>query len=229
MQLQGTFYGNNGWAGSCAGQVGGAYGAPGVWPPAGSYINSMQPGSAVPINVALNRPQYSTSMCGKLLYVRATAASAACKTCGMTPISTEYILARVTNECPECAPGSLDLGISGDGRSATHPRASDLNAELGLLNGPANTSCLNSSSIEGTQYLLQCPLTIRRDVALNACVHHTGGRSSGTGPTVAPTHSLWVPQCALKPLCSRRNHRIRRRHRPGTRSLAITLPGTTSY
>ena len=121
LQLQGTFYGNNGWAGSCAGTVGGPWGAPGVWPPAGSYVNNMQPGNAVPINVALNRPQYSTSMCGKLLYVRSTPDSASCKTCGMTPISTQYILARVTNECPECAHGSLDLGIKGDGRSATHP------------------------------------------------------------------------------------------------------------
>lgn len=109
----GTFYGDNGWEGSCAGNIGGQWHA-GTWPPAGSYLSSMQPGSSTPINVALNSAQYSTAMCGKLLWVKAT--NSGCTTCGTTPISSQYILARVTNLCPECQYGSLDLGIQGDGR-----------------------------------------------------------------------------------------------------------------
>lgn len=110
-----TYYGDNGWAGSCAGNIGGPW-FPGTWPPAGSYISSLQPGSSTPVNVALNGPQYSTAMCGKLLYVKATGENAGCKTCGMNPIPDQYMLARVTNVCPECHYGSLDFGVHGDGR-----------------------------------------------------------------------------------------------------------------
>ena len=57
---QGTFYGNNGWAGACAGLVP-QTGQP--WPPpGGSYQNSMQPGSSTPINVAINSRQWSVPM-----------------------------------------------------------------------------------------------------------------------------------------------------------------------
>ena len=68
--LQGTYYGDNSWAGSCAGNVGGYF--PGTWPPAGDYLTSLQPGNSTPVNVALNGPMYSTAMCGKLLYVKVT-------------------------------------------------------------------------------------------------------------------------------------------------------------
>lgn len=68
------------------------------------------------MNVALNSPMYTTAMCGKLLYVRATGEDDGCTTCGMNPIPDQYMLARVTNECPECLHGSLDFGIQGDGR-----------------------------------------------------------------------------------------------------------------
>lgn len=110
----GTFYGNNGWAGSCAGNIGGWF--PGTWPPAGSYLTSLQPGASTPVNVALNGPMYSTAMCGKLLYIKATGEDAGCKTCGLTPIPDQYMLARVTNVCPECLHGSIDFGVQGDGR-----------------------------------------------------------------------------------------------------------------
>lgn len=114
VRSQGTFYGNNGWAGSCAGNIGGFF--PGKWPPAGSYLTSLQPGSSIPVNVALNGPMYSTAMCGKLLYIKASGEDAGCKTCGMTPVPDKYMLARVTNVCPECLYGSVDFGVQGDGR-----------------------------------------------------------------------------------------------------------------
>ena len=58
--VQGTFYGNNGWAGACAGLVP-QTGQP--WPPpGGSYQNNMQPGSSTPINVAINSAQWSVPM-----------------------------------------------------------------------------------------------------------------------------------------------------------------------
>lgn len=74
----------------------------------------MIPGSAVALNVALNSRQYSTDMCGKLLYVRVT--NSGCTRCGTTQMPEGYMLARVTNECPECLFGSLDFGMKGDGR-----------------------------------------------------------------------------------------------------------------
>lgn len=114
LDSQGTFYGDDQWAGSCAGTVGPPWHS-GVWPPANaSYTTSMHPGSPVALNVALNSRQYSTDMCGQLLYVRSI--NAGCTTCGTTPMPEEYMLARVTNECPECLFGSLDFGMKGDGR-----------------------------------------------------------------------------------------------------------------
>ena len=57
---QGTFYGNNGWAGACAGLVP-LTGQP--WPPpGGTYQNNMQPGASTPINVAINSAQWSVPM-----------------------------------------------------------------------------------------------------------------------------------------------------------------------
>lgn len=56
---QGTYYGTNGWAGACAGQL------PPLgrtWPPPG--------GAQGAIGIALNRPQYSTNMCGKKIMYR---------------------------------------------------------------------------------------------------------------------------------------------------------------
>ncbi len=56
--MQGTYYGNNGWAGACAGQM-----PPQGkrWPPAAGAFG---------INVALNSHQYSTSMCGRRIMFR---------------------------------------------------------------------------------------------------------------------------------------------------------------
>lgn len=68
------------------------------------------------MNVALNGPQFSTAMCGRLLYVKSSGADAGCKTCGLTPVPSGYMLARVTNICPECKYGSIDFGVKGDGR-----------------------------------------------------------------------------------------------------------------
>lgn len=112
----GTFYGDNGWEGACKGNIGGPW-HPGVWPPPGaSYISNLQPGNTVPVNVAMNGPQYSTAVCGKLILIKASGADRGCTTCGLTPVPHDWILARVTNVCPECLHGSVDFGVRGDGR-----------------------------------------------------------------------------------------------------------------
>lgn len=103
----GTFYGDNGYAGYCQGNV---LAQGGQWPPNG--------GSWTGLKVALNQAQIlngkawgNTEMCGKMLMVRGTGGGL-----GMTPISKSWQLAMVTNMCPECQYGSLDFGTSGDGR-----------------------------------------------------------------------------------------------------------------
>ena len=73
--VQGTFYGNNGWAGACAGLVP-LTGQP--WPPpGGTYQNSMQPGSSTPFNVAINSAQWSVPMVRSTLSSPVTALAAA--------------------------------------------------------------------------------------------------------------------------------------------------------
>lgn len=82
--------------------AGGVYNA-GSWPPNGGQFSG--------INVALNSAQYSTDMCGKKLMFRGTGQGL-----GYSPVSTNWQPAMVTNLCPECKYGDLDIGMGGDGR-----------------------------------------------------------------------------------------------------------------
>lgn len=97
----GTYYGDNGWAGYCAGNMPNAGKA---WPPA-SYGT----------RVALNSPQFgphgTVAPCGRKLMFRGTGSGS-----GGNPISTSWQPGIVTNLCPECKYGDLDLGVAGDGR-----------------------------------------------------------------------------------------------------------------
>lgn len=101
---EGTYYGDNGWAGACQGNVpwDGAWGGSKQWPPSrGGYG----------LNVALNSAQYSTSQCGRRLKFRGTG-----KGLGHDPPPQQWQEATVTNLCPECKYGDIDFGKSGDGR-----------------------------------------------------------------------------------------------------------------
>lgn len=107
--LQGTYYGDNGWAGWCAGNLPNEGRA---WPPYGGQQG---------MRVALNNPQFNNGAnCGRTLMFRGT--TTGCTTCGMNPISTAWQKGQVTNLCPECKYGDLDMGIAGDGRCASHIR-----------------------------------------------------------------------------------------------------------
>lgn len=102
--VQATYYGNNGWAGSCMGEIrwaNGRYNAA-AWPPSGGQFGT---------RVALNSRQYSQNMCGKKLMFRGTG-----KGIGNSPVSTSWQRGMVTNLCPECQHGDLDIGSGGDGR-----------------------------------------------------------------------------------------------------------------
>ncbi len=103
VSLQGTYYGDNGWAGWCAGNVPNE-GKP--WPPAGGQYGTL---------VALNLPQFDNGAhCGRKLMYRGL--NPDCTTCGGSPVTTDWKPAQVTNLCPECKFGDLDQGIGGDGR-----------------------------------------------------------------------------------------------------------------
>lgn len=99
-----TYYGDNGWAGSCMGNIrwaSGRYNAA-AWPPAGGQFGT---------RVALNSRQYSDNMCGKKIMFRGTGQGL-----GHSPVSTSWQRGMITNLCPECQYGDLDMGIGGDGR-----------------------------------------------------------------------------------------------------------------
>mmetsp|Transcript_7342 Transcript_7342/g.21689 ORF Transcript_7342/g.21689 Transcript_7342/m.21689 type:complete len:230 (-) Transcript_7342:177-866(-) len=103
FQGEGTYYGDNGWAGWCAGNLPNEGRA---WPPYGGQQG---------MRVALNNPQFNNGAnCGRTLMFRGT--TTGCTTCGMNPISTAWQKGQVTNLCPECKYGDLDMGIAGDGR-----------------------------------------------------------------------------------------------------------------
>ena len=92
----GTFYGagGNGAAGACM----------------------LSPGfNGVSTTVAMNHQQFENgNACGRCVKVTGTGAGS-----GMTPIIGP-IYATVDNECPECKPGDVDMGLGGDGRWLIH-------------------------------------------------------------------------------------------------------------
>jgi expansin (peptidoglycan-binding protein) len=88
----GTYYGSTDGGGNCA-----------INNPLPSIYAGMTP-------VAINNPQYDGS-CGACLIVRGTGAGS-----GANPISTKPFRAFVSDRCPECQFGDLDLASNGDGR-----------------------------------------------------------------------------------------------------------------
>lgn len=71
--------------------------------------------------VALDQPLYSNGMgasaqCGLCIAVYEDPSDYNCTTCGTTPPSRTVNYVMVSNECPECATGSLDFAANGDGR-----------------------------------------------------------------------------------------------------------------
>jgi expansin (peptidoglycan-binding protein) len=101
---QGTYYGNGDQGGAC-----------GLWPlPA--FATSLT-------RVALNSPQYqsgNTSQgCGMCFTLYGTGVGS-----GANPIKGP-IYGFVNNLCPECATGSVDLGVTGDGRWNIYWTAND--------------------------------------------------------------------------------------------------------
>jgi len=88
----GTFYGagGNGAQGAC------------MLPPGFNRVS---------ITVAMNHDQFEQGgACGRCIRVMGTGQGS-----GMTPIIGP-IYATVDNECPECRPGDIDMGLGGDGR-----------------------------------------------------------------------------------------------------------------
>jgi expansin (peptidoglycan-binding protein) len=65
--------------------------------------------------VAMNKDQYigasQSQGCGMCVSMRGTGSGS-----GANPVSTSYFTAFVTDQCPECLTGSIDIGKSGDGR-----------------------------------------------------------------------------------------------------------------
>lgn len=115
-----TYYGMNQWSGYCQGNMQ-AKGK--AWPPNGGAFNGMR--------VALNAPQFggggTVAPCGRTLRYRGTGTGS-----GGNPISRSWQTTMVTNLCPECKYGSIDLGTSGDGRCVSTSTSAGLCAHLQL-------------------------------------------------------------------------------------------------
>lgn len=71
--------------------------------------------------VALDRELYynaqgAAGQCGLCIALYGYPSNQACTTCGTSPVPPTVQYVMVSNQCPECQLGDLDLGQNGDGR-----------------------------------------------------------------------------------------------------------------
>eukprot|EP00884_Botryococcus_braunii_P000762 jgi/Botrbrau1/10687/Bobra.139_2s0017.1 len=90
--------------------------------------------------IALNQAQFNRSeACGQCIMYRGLGDSPKCKspigekTCGTTPIQSEWQMGLVDNLCPECSYGDIDLNLDGNGRWSVEWYAVPCNVGNGTL------------------------------------------------------------------------------------------------